>query len=81
MPGLRPGATKSTSAPAVWSSDGAGGAVLENGAGGLVENLPDAIHPLVMLGLHQDGAEAGDCFPVALDFGGGKVEEMCRKLG
>lgn len=45
-----------------------------SGVAGRVENLPDPLHPVVMLRLHQDGAQADDRVPVPLHLP--HVEEM-----
>src|SRR5438105_6514944 len=53
----------------------------KNFIGRCVEDLPDAVDPFLVLGLHQDGAQARDRIAVARDAGAGEIEEIRRKLG
>src|SRR5260370_1502154 len=48
--------------------------------GGDGEDLPYAINPVEVLGLHQDGAKAGQSFAVALNTGLQRTEETDGQL-
>src|SRR5438552_17505700 len=53
----------------------------KNFIGGCVEDLPDAVDPFVVLGLHQHRAQARDRVAVARDPGAGEIEEIGGQLG